>query len=194
MRRLIPAASAVLSLLFLAGCATMAGGSYVARGVDFDRYRTYDWGPPDALPIGDARLDNNAVFQDHLQGEIEQQLAARGFERAAEGATPDLRIHYHASVERRLLIHEVDEAFGACPSFDCQPRVTEFEAGTLVLDFIDARANTLVWRGWAQDTLDGIIGSQERLERQVDAAVTIMFERLPVPLVRTESAARREGP
>ena len=107
MRRVLVAAAAAVILLTVAGCATMAGGSYVARGIDFTSYRTYDWGPADALPVGDARLDNNAIFQDHLQGEIEKQLAARGVERAVPGAKPDLRIHYHASVERALEITEV---------------------------------------------------------------------------------------
>jgi hypothetical protein len=190
MRRLIPAAAAAVILLALTGCATMAGGSYVARGVDFSAYRTYDWGPADALPVGDARLDNNAIFQDHLQGEIEKQLAERGVARAMPGTKPDLRIHYHASVERDYQIHEVTAPFGDCPSYDCQPRVREFEAGTIVLDFMDAFTNQLVWRGWAKDSLDGIIANQERLERQVDAAVTIMLRDLPPDLLRTARGTR----
>ena len=190
MRRLIAAAAAAVILLTITGCATMAGGSYVARGIDFTTYRTYEWGPPDALPVGDARLDNNAIFQDHLQGEIDKQLAARGIERAAAGTTPDLRIHYHASVERDLRVDEVDAAFGACPSYDCQGRVTRFEAGTIVLDFLDARTNALVWRGWAKDSLDGIIANQDLLERQIDAAVALMLEDLPPGLVRTARGTR----
>jgi hypothetical protein len=189
MRRLIPAAAAVI-VLAVTGCATMAGGSYVARGVDFTTYRTYDWGPADALPVGDARLDNNAIFQDHLQGEIEKQLEQRGLARAMAGAKPDLRIHYHASVERTLEVIEVTPAFGACPSYDCQPRVQDFESGTIVLDFMDAFTNELVWRGWAKDSLDGIIANQDLMERQVDAAVTVMLKDLPPGLLRPAHAAR----
>ena len=82
MRRL---ASLSLFLFFLpvliAGCATtMTVSSHVDRAVDFAHYRTYDWGPADALPTGDARLDANPFFKDHLQGEVEKQLAAKGFE------------------------------------------------------------------------------------------------------------------
>jgi hypothetical protein len=168
----------------------MAGGSYVARGVDFTTYRTYDWGPADALPVGDARLDNNAIFQDHLQGEIELQLAARGLERARPGTKPDLRIHYHASVERQTEFHDVSDRSGSCPSYDCQPRALDFEAGTIVLDFMDAFTNQLVWRGWAKDRLDGIIASQDLLERQVDAAVAIMLKDLPPGLVRAARETR----
>lgn len=190
MRRFIPAAAAAVTVLALAGCATMAGGSYVARGIDFTYYRTYDWGPADALPVGDARLDNNAIFKDHLQGEIEKQLAARGIERAMPGAKPDLRIHYHASVEREVEVEDVSDRAGNCPSFDCRPRVRNVEAGTIVLDFVDAFTNELVWRGWAKDSLDGIIANQDLLERQVDAAVSVMFKDLPPGLVKSARATR----
>lgn len=188
MRRLISAVAAAGILLALTGCATMAGGSYVARGIDFTPYRTYDWGPRDTLPVGDARLDNNAIFQDHLQGEIDRQLAARGIERAAPGAKPDLRIHYHASVERDIEVHEVNDRDGNCPSYDCRPRVREFEAGTIVLDIMDGSTNELLWRGWAKDSLDGIIANQDLMERQIDAAVAVMLKSLPPGLVRTVPA------
>ena len=188
MRRLVPAAAAAVILLTVTGCATLAGGSYVARGVDFTYYRTYDWGPADASPAGDARLDNNTIFQDHLQGEIAKQLAARGVERAMPGTKPDLRIHYHASVDRTLGSLEVEPVFGACPGYDCQPRVVrEVEAGTIVLDFVDALTGQLVWRGWAKDHLDGIIGNQDLMERRIEAAVSVMLKDLPDGLLRVRA-------
>jgi hypothetical protein len=106
------------------------------------------------------------------------------------GTKPDLRIHYHASVERALEIHDVTPVLGACPGYDCQPRVRDFEAGTIVLDIIDAFTNQLLWRGWAKDSLDGIIGNQDLMERQIDAAVAAMFKDLPPGLVRTARGTR----
>jgi hypothetical protein len=79
---------------------------------------------------------------------------------------------------------------GACPSYDCQPRVRRVEAGTIVLDVLDAFTNDLVWRGWARDSLDGIIANQDLMERQVDAAVAAMFKELPPGLVRTARGTR----
>ena len=59
--------------LALTGCATtMNVSAYVGRGVNFSQYRTYDWGPADALPTGDPRLDNNGFFIDLLEGAIEK--------------------------------------------------------------------------------------------------------------------------
>jgi len=47
-------------------CATLTVGSHVERGIDFSRYQTYEWAPPDALPAGDARLEENLEFLDHM--------------------------------------------------------------------------------------------------------------------------------
>jgi hypothetical protein len=44
---------------------------------------------------------------------------------------------------------------------------------------VDARTLKVIWRGWAQDSIQGIIDDQARLERQVDKAVTRIFERFP---------------
>ena len=49
---------------------------------------TYDWGPADALPTGDPRLDQNPFFKDHLEGAVEKELATRGFDRPIGHAGP----------------------------------------------------------------------------------------------------------
>ena len=76
--------------LAVTGCATMSVSSHVRGGIDFATYRTYDWGPADALPTGDPRLDQDPYFKDHLMGAVEKQLAARGYVRSSSG-TPRLR-------------------------------------------------------------------------------------------------------
>ena len=179
MRQLLRATAAALCALSLTACATtMSVGSHVGRGVDFARYRTYDWGPADALPMGDPRLDQNPFFQDRMQGAVEKQLAATGFERSTSG-TPDLLIHYHASINRRIDADRVDRARGYCWDEDCQAGTFEYEAGTLILDIVDPRTKRVIWRGWAQDSMEGVIDNQEWMERKVDDAVARIMERLP---------------
>ena len=69
MRRLIRCAVVAIAAVAATGCATtMTVSSHVDRGIDFARYRTYDWGPADALPTGDPRLDRNPFFKDHVRG------------------------------------------------------------------------------------------------------------------------------
>jgi hypothetical protein len=177
MRRLSRLATVALSALVLTGCATMNVSSHVERGVDFAQYRTWDWGPADALPTGDPRLDNNPFFKDYFEGAVEKQLALRHFEKSPSG-TPDLLIHYHANISQRFEVNGVDTQRGYCYD-NCEPRVIDYEEGTLVLDIVDTHTNRVVWRGWAQDSMNGVIDNQDRLARQINAAVTRMMERLP---------------
>jgi hypothetical protein len=166
-----------MAALATAGCATMLVSSHIERDATFADYVTYDWGPPDNLPVGDPRLDNNPFFNDYLQGAIEKKMAAKGFERAVTG-TPDLLVHYHASVHQKLDVYEVDSRYGYCYG-NCQPQVVDYELGTLIIDIVDTKTSKVIWRGWAQDTMNGVIDDQDRLEKQVGEGVTKMMMLLP---------------
>jgi hypothetical protein len=164
----------------LTGCASsMNVSSYVEHVLDVSRYRTYDWGPADALPTGDPRLDRNSFFRDHMEGAVEKQLAARGMERSAPGKA-DLLIHYHASIDRRLNVNAADRQYGYCSADDCPAYVSEYEEGTLVLDVVDTRTNRVVWRGWAQDHVEPMLNNPDTMERKINEGVTRMMERFPV--------------
>jgi hypothetical protein len=171
-------AAVAASALALSGCATMNVSSHFQRDIDFARYHTYDWGPADALPTGDPRLDANPFFKDHVQGEVEKAMAARGLE-LVTSRPPDLLIHYHANISQRIDVNRVDRQYGYCYEGDCDVRVVEYEAGTLVLDVVDTRTNRVIWRGWAQDSVEGVLDNEDRMARQIHEAVTRMMERFP---------------
>jgi hypothetical protein len=161
--------------LVLTGCAApMSVSSYLERGIDFTRYRTYNWDPAGPQATGDPRLDNNPFFQERVQADVEKQLATRGFEKSTSG-TPELLIHIHASITQELNVNNADQRYGPCD--DCKPYV--YDAGTLLLDFVDTRTNKLIWRGWAEGSMEGDIDNQQRMEEKVDRAVTRILERLP---------------
>lgn len=161
--------------LTLTACAsTMNVSSHVDRGVNFARYQTFDWGPADALPTGDSRLDANPFFKDHLQGEVEKQLTARGFTIAGRGSgTPDLLIHYHANISERIDVAGVDRDYGYGGT------ARSYEAGTIVLDVVDARTQQVIWRGWAQEAVAGMLASDDVMAGKIEEAVTRMLARLP---------------
>jgi len=162
-------------------CATLTVGSHVERGIDFSRYQTYEWAPPDALPAGDARLEENLEFLDHMQGAFEKALVARGYQRVTLGG-PDLLVHYHAAVSRRIDVDRLAREPGACPDGNqlaCNERLIDYETATLVLDIVDARTGRLVWRGWARENLDNLFDDHRRMARDVTEAVQRMLAQLP---------------
>jgi hypothetical protein len=162
-----------LSALTASACATMQVSSFVERGADITQYHTYHWAPADTQPTGDPRLDNNEFFRNRLQAQVDQRLGARGFEKST--APADLVVHYHASVAQEINANGVDQPNVLCD--DCEPYV--YDAGTIVIDLVDARTSRLVWRGWAEGSIDGAIDDQTFMERRIDEAVTRIMERLP---------------
>ena len=171
---------AAITALAVSGCATMNVSSHVERGLDIAQYRTYDWGPADALPTGDPRLDKNPFFQDHVQAEVERALTGRRLNWTDTG-TPDLLIHYHANISERMDVDQTDRGRGYCYTDGCSPPVVEYDAGTLVIDVLDARTNRLIWRGWAQNSVKGMLDNEDTMARQINEAVIRMFARFPRP-------------
>jgi hypothetical protein len=179
MQRLRYWAATVAMTSIPVGCApTINVSSHVERGLDLSRYRTFDWGPPDALPTGDARLDENPFFKDRLEGAVERELARRGIE-FPSAASPDLLIHYHASIVERIDVNKADRTYGYCTAGDCPPDTVTYEVGSIVLDIIDAKTNRLIWRGWAQSRVQELLDDPDRMAQTVREAVERMFERLP---------------
>jgi hypothetical protein len=179
MRRLLfLRITAFAATAMLAGCATFGVGSHTDRGLVWSKYKTFDWGPADALPAGDPRLDKDPYFQDRVEGAIERAMAMHGFVRSATTEQPDVLIHYHANIAERFAADSVDDAHGYCAGDDCWSRVSRYEAGTLVVDIVDAATNVLIWRGWAQGRLEGILGNGDRMRRRIDDNVSHMFETL----------------
>lgn len=175
MALLVAAGAAAVTLT---ACATMDVSSFVERGVTFTQFRTFTWAPADQLSTGDPRLDNNEFFQARVRGAVERELAAKGLEFVDRGAA-DLQLHYHASIGQRLDVGGADRQLGYCDD-DCTPAL--FDAGTLTLDAVDVRSNRLVWRGWAEGAIAGVIDRQDLLERQVDQAVARIMTRFPQTL------------
>jgi hypothetical protein len=162
--------------MVLSGCATIRVNSYRERGADFRPYRTYAWGPADAFSTGDPRLDNNRFFSERVEKAVDQHLVSRGFEKRESGLA-DVLIHMHARFDQRIESDAIDREYVRCDVSDCRPLV--FEAGMLLLDFIDTRTNQLAWRGWADGGFEGAIDNQDWMEARIDDAVAKILARLP---------------
>jgi uncharacterized protein DUF4136 len=172
--RLIRLATLLIVALTLTGCVPMRVNSFVERGSDLTRYRTYEWASDDELVTGDPRLDDNPFFLERLQADVDHHLAVRGFEKTVVGP-PDLLVHYHVRIDQRLDVNSADRKYGYCDN--CEPYV--YDAGTILIDFVDARTRKLVWRGWAEGTMEGFIDNQDWMEQRIEEAVTRILARFP---------------
>jgi len=176
-RRLLAWTTLAVTAALVAGCAArMRVNAYMPAGMDLGQYRTYGWAPADELPTGDPRLDSNRFFSERVRAAVELELAPRGLVKVASGS-PDLLVHYHARVEQAIESADLDRDYGRCATTDCRPYV--YAAGTLLIDLIDPRTKSVVWRGWAEGSLAGAVEDQAWLEQTVDETVARILARFP---------------
>ena len=71
---------------------------------------------------------------------------------------------------------------GCCGDSGCAGPPVQFEAGPLVIDVTEARTTRLIWRGWAQSAVQGMLANQDTMARQINEAVARMFGEFPKPL------------
>ncbi len=169
---------AVFALAVGACALPVRVNSYVDRGADLSRYHTYDFAPVESVSTGDPRLDSNPFFNDRLRTAVEKELGARGYERTTSG-TPDFRVHFHTRVTQEVDVNDIDRRQGYCADRDCTPFV--YDQGTLLVDLVDAGTNKLVWRGWAESNINGVVDNQSWMERRVDAAIARIIATMPRP-------------
>jgi uncharacterized protein DUF4136 len=175
-------------LLFVAAGAALGQKVNVdwEPGADFRLYRTYAWGA--CGDPGDLRIWQPQIMQD-----IESQLAARGFRKAAPGQQPDFIITYRSDVEERASFVESDYGYG--PGWGLGPALGwgpswgwNWNGGPvtvepvverkfqLEVEIVDARRNQLLWHGEATDNLSH---KPEKNIRRLRRAVGKLFRNYP---------------
>ena len=172
-RRSVTLAACAAALLAATACAPIAVSSFTERDVRVDTYDTFGWAAVDTGVPGDPRLDNNPFFHEYLRGAIDRHLISRGYEPTV--LSPDVYVHYHASTRQKIHLT------GHPPAAD-RPRdraVDIYDEGTIVIDLMDARSGSLVWRGAAQSGLAGVVDDQRRMEDTLERVVSRILARLP---------------
>jgi hypothetical protein len=123
------------------------------KDVDFSKYKTYSWAhtPDSGNQLSDKRIVES----------IDGQLQARGWKKAAEGATGDAVIAAHAAKESQERLDTFYTGWGvgygyggwAMPVGGATTVSSVYEIGSLLVDIFDAGTKKLLWRGTASATL-----------------------------------------
>lgn len=165
-------------LVLLSACAHVSTGADFSPGTRLDKYQTFDWGGGDSLPVGDPRLDNNPFFDARVRAAVELELAAKGLRRVT--VSPDLLVHYHASIRQRVDVIRSDELRGyTFPGYRETGTVVEFDEGTLIIDVAEPKAKTILWRGWSQTDVRGLLNDPREMEKRIRESVRLMMQRFP---------------
>lgn len=130
------------------------------------------------MPVGDPRLDRNPFFDARVRAAVDSELVAIGPRR--DSVSPDLLVHYHASIRQRVDVVRVDEARGyAVPPMRSSERTIAFDEGTLILDVAEQKGKVILWRGWSQTDAGGLVENPRAMEQRIGNLVHLMMRQFP---------------
>jgi len=151
--------SIFLVIALVGGCSGIQVSQDYDLSTDFNPYRTFAWAPEPTQKSGDVLIDS--PFMDRrIRNAIETTLESKGYPKA-DGGRPDFFVTYQLVVNTQLEINTVGPAFGwgAYPygywgypypywgGIDYTTFISQYELGTLLIDFTDAKTHQLFWRG-----------------------------------------------
>lgn len=177
----------LICILFCMGCATFSVNYDFDPEYDFARIKTYDW-----LPMPEKSSMNEIALK-RIKIAVNQQLQTRGLRMASEN--PDMLIAVRAGKEKRVDFEEWGYGYddrdyyhgswfprrfpvdpGGTDYFEYRRGVDtyEYEVGTLVVDFVDAKKKELVWRGTATGIMD-----PAKTSEQINEVIARLLETFP---------------
>jgi Domain of unknown function (DUF4136) len=168
------------TLAMAAGLALLAAPAAAQKVTyDFDKeanfsaFRTYAW-------VRGTDL-NDELNHKRIVHAVDTQLAARGLTAVDAGAGPDVLVAYHASFGRDLQVSGFSSGWGGYrfgPARSGSARVDQILTGTLVVDVVDAKTGTIVWRGIASKDIDAN-ASPEKREKNINKTAEKLFKNYP---------------
>lgn len=148
-------------------------------GVNLYKYTTYQW-----LDMPGVTLGNNGPekltkdTEKIIRESVDEQMKRCGF--VLNDEQPDLLLHYHVVLKNE--VYYIPDWWCYKESWDYQGRCnrlepTHYTEGTLILDFIEAKTGSQVWRGVV--TGEAINIRVEEIEFRIKHAVKRLFKKFP---------------
>ena len=163
------------ALILMTMLSLLAGGAFAQQvsvnynhNASFANYHTYAWGSNNKNEI------QNSILAQVAQQDIDNAMAAKGFQKVTEAQNPDLILTASGGEREQTSYNAwgMRGIGGGMGGITPQQNVE----GTMVVSLYDLKAKELVWRGIAQDTL-GNNGNKN--QEMVNKAVQKMFKQWP---------------
>lgn len=160
-----PAALAATGLMLLlgpSGCTTAARVGVTNdfdHAVNFRAFKTWAWYPQQPKDAEGGPAKGYESFLDkRMRAAVASEMAAKGLTEVAVNAAPDIYVAYSARVEDKQQVspyyNGMGYPYGYGYGYGAYGRgyspVTQYKAGTVVIDIVDARRKELAWRGTGQ--------------------------------------------
>jgi uncharacterized protein (DUF1501 family) len=134
----------------------------------FSGYHTYAWGSNNANQI------QNSILAQVAQQDIDAAMQAKGLQKVQESQKPDLILTANGGMRQQTSYSAwgMRGIGGGMGGITPQQNVE----ATMIVDLYDAKSQSLIWRGIAQDTLSN---NGDKNQKMVQSAVSKMFKQWP---------------
>jgi hypothetical protein len=165
--------------LFLTACSSVSVTTDYDHSASFAQYRSY------TLVPSTAEIQLSPSSEAALRDALSTNLLKHGIREIAENA--DLHVIRHVSTKEKLAVYQstdwgyagVPYGYGRYGMWAGAPRnytdVSQYTEGTLILDFVDAKTQKLVFRGIATST----VGDPETNAKRIREAVEKIIQDFP---------------
>lgn len=138
------------------------------HNASFAQYHTYAWGSNNANQI------QNSILAQVAQQDIDNAMSQKGLQKVAESQNPDLILTANGGMRQQTSY----SAWGMRGIGGGMGGITPEQnvEGTMIVDLYDAKTQSLIWRGIAQNTLSN---NGNKNQQMVEKAVQKMFKQWP---------------
>jgi hypothetical protein len=154
------------AILALSACSAVTVTTDYDPSTAFDKYHTY------ALKQAKEELTLSPSSEKAFQDALRNNLAAHGIREVSDNA--DLYVLRHVSTKEKTVVYQSYDygyGFGRYGAWTGAPRnytdVSQYTEGTLIIDFVDAKTQKLVFRGIGT----GTVGDPETNAQHISEAV-----------------------
>ena len=162
---------AFCAMLLCIAC-TIAVGQQVSvnynHDASFAQYHTYAWGSNNTNQI------RNSILAQVAQQDINTAMQGKGLQMVQESQNPDLVLTANGGMRQQTSY----SAWGMRGIGGGMGGITPEQnvEATMIVDLYDAKTQSLVWRGLAQNTLNN---NGNKNQEMVQKAITKMFKQWP---------------
>ena len=158
--------------LLFSVASTIAVGQQVLvnynHDASFSQYHTYAWGSNNTNEI------RNSILAQVAKQDINTAMQGKGLQMGQESQNPDLILTSNGGMKQQTSY----SAWGMRGIGGGMGGISPEQSveGTMIVDLYDAKKQSLVWRGLAQNTLNN---NGNKNQEMVQKAITKMFKQWP---------------
>ena len=162
----------VFTLLLLVGCSSISVTQDYDTTYDFSKLKTFGF-----IPLSkDANIDQ--LNANRISDAIKNDLTAKGYS-LAENADFGIALLFGKQTKTNIDTYGYGYGpywgrYGGMGSID----VTQYDEGTLIIEFVDISKKQVIWRGSGTGVIDRTASMDERTER-INNAVTKILAQFP---------------